>query len=108
MNFGGIDFTEEMNKLRETPDTIDGLDINADDEIDWDNLPEAEKVSEEELDYMEASEVGKWDGVNDALNKRVNDALSEKDGEKLHALRKDVQSGKFAEQFVEGPMPDPR
>ena len=78
---------------------IDGLGCYTEEELDWDSIPDDEKVSEDEIDFLEAKEAGMWDGVNDALNRRVNEAIAEKDGKKLQGLRHAVQSGKFAEQF---------
>jgi hypothetical protein len=78
---------------------INGLGGYTEEELDWDSIPEDEKVSEDEIDFLEAREAGRWDGVNDALNKRVSQLIAEKDGEKLHHLRKSVESGEFAEQF---------
>ena len=78
---------------------IDGLGGYTEEELDWDSIPDDEKVSEDEIDFLEAKEAGMWDGVNDALNRRVNEAIAEKDGKKLQGLRHAVQSGKFAEQF---------
>lgn len=78
---------------------IAGLGGYTEEELDWDSIPDDEKVSEDEIDFLEAKEAGMWDGVNDALNRRVNEAIAEKDGKKLQGLRHAVQSGKFAEQF---------
>lgn len=95
---------ETVNKEED----IEGLSGYTEEELDWDNIPDNEKVSEDEIDFLEAKEAGMWDGVNDALNRRVNEAITEKDGKKLQGLRHAVQSGKFAEQFEELGVPEIR
>lgn len=82
---------ETVNK----EENIEGLSGYTEEELDWGSIPDEDKVSEEEIDFLEAREAGMWDGVNDALNRRVNEAITEKDGKKLQGLRHAVQSGKF-------------
>ena len=62
------------------------------DNITWEDIPESEKASQEEIEALDARSAGEWDGFNHELNKRVRQAAtSGNPTENLRKLREDLK-----------------
>lgn len=59
-------------------------------EIDWDNLPPEDRVSEEDLDYLDARDKGFLDGLNDVINKKIEGAIRTGDVNALKSMRESL------------------
>ena len=61
------------------------------DNIKWEDIPESEKASQEEIEALDARSVGEWDGFNHQLNKRVREAAtSGNPAENLREIRESL------------------
>lgn len=68
------------------------LDTPCAHEMDWDSIPDSEKVTSDEIENIDAKSEGILDGFNHELNKRVNDAIySGNPTESLKEIRKDLK-----------------
>ena len=59
-------------------------------ELDWDNLPEEDRVSPEDIDYLNARDEGFLDGLNDAINRKIDGAIKSGDADALKTMRRSL------------------
>jgi hypothetical protein len=65
--------------------------MEADKDVKWEDIPASEKLTELEIDAMDAKSAGAWDGFNSAIEKEIRKAVASKEpGKKLKELRENL------------------
>lgn len=85
--FGGVEAIEAAADFEAGPDDR-VQEFTEEENIDWDDIPDSEKVSSEEMDAISAHEEGMWDGTMDITNKRITKAIESGDVERVRIVRK--------------------